>query len=54
MHLLTRFAVPLSEPGRQARRELALPQLSALLQRLRGVEQDLSDELGPTPPREGA
>ena len=54
MHLLIPFAAPGSDAGRQALRELALPQLAALLPRLGAPERDDGDELGFSPPHERA
>lgn len=54
MHLLIPFAAPLSEPGRQAARSLALPKLQALLNRLREVDRDTADEWSLSPPHERA
>ena len=54
MHLLIPFAAPLSEPGRQAAAQLALPHLQALLARCDEVQRDEADEWSYSPPHERA
>ena len=52
MHLLIPFAVPLSEPGRQALHSLALPQLRSLLALLRAGDTEPGDEWSLSTPHE--
>jgi hypothetical protein len=54
MHLLIPFAVPLSEPGRQALRGLGLPNLSSLLSLLAPGDVDAGDEWSLSTPQERA
>lgn len=54
MHLIIEFASVLSEPGRQAMRGLALPNLEALLSRLAPAERDAGDEYSLSTPHERA
>jgi hypothetical protein len=54
MHLIVPFAGPLSEPGRAALRDLALPQLGGLLAALGATERDEGEETSFTPPHERA
>ena len=54
MHLMTPFAAPLSEAGREAARGLALPSLGALLALLLPQGRDDGDEWSLAPPHERA
>jgi len=54
MHLLIPFASALSDAGMHTLRDLELPQLSALLTRLRAGQRCGSDEYSLTPPHERA
>lgn len=54
MHLLIPFAAPLSEAGRQASKQLALPQLAALLAGAGEPVRDDGDEWSLSPPHERA
>lgn len=54
MHLLVPFAAPLSDPGRLAMRELALPNLAALLPQLGEAACDTADEMSLSAPHERA
>jgi hypothetical protein len=54
MHLLTPFAAPLSEAGRQAAAALSLPNLKWLLARWPEVQRDEGDEWSLSPPHERA
>lgn len=54
MHLLIPFAAPLSEAGRQAAAQLALPHLQALLTRCAEVQRDEADAWSFSPPHERA
>jgi hypothetical protein len=54
MHLLIPFAVPLSEPGRQVLRGLALPKLQSLLSLLTPGDVDTGDEWSLSTPQERA
>jgi hypothetical protein len=54
MHLLIPFAVPLSEPGRQALHGLQLPNLASLLSMLAAGETDAGDEWSLSTPHERA
>ena len=54
MHLMTPFAAPLSEAGREAARDLALPSLGALLALLLPQGRDDGDEWSLAPPHERA
>jgi len=54
MHLLVPFAAALSAAGRRSLRELALPQLAALLPMLAPAGRDDGDEWSLSPPHERA
>ena len=54
MHLLIPFASALSEPAAEVVRDLALPSLASLLQRMTAGEADEGDEYTLSPPHERA
>ena len=54
MHLLVPFAAPLSDAGRQALRELTLPNLTTLWPALAETARDEADEMSLSPPHERA
>jgi hypothetical protein len=54
MHLLIPFASALSEPAAEVVRDLALPTLASLLQRMTASETDEGDEYSLSPPHERA